>query len=125
MFASIKRIREMNKKAGSVAPQHDDDGRLVVDMMVRDDSSFISPFSNSQQPMLSTEAADFLDSAIKPANYKDEIRLKIHSDCIDEEEQEIYKVAIKNYYNHAYVVGRQNIKRSYIVSALMLLMSVV
>lgn len=123
MFASIKRIISMNKRVGKPIEERDEDGLLTVNMTVRDDSNFISPFSYSDKPMLSAEAADFLDNAIRPRRYKEELHLIIHSNVIDDKEKQEFQDAIRNYYHHSYLSQQQKGKREMVLSFFLLLAS--
>ncbi len=74
--------------------------KLSVDMTVRDDSNFLSVFSQNENPTISSEVADFLENTIQNVYTDREIELTIHSDCIDEEEQKVYNKGIAQHYKN-------------------------
>ncbi|MEG2002609.1 MAG: hypothetical protein RR107_05910 [Clostridia bacterium] len=125
MFASIKRIIEMNKVTGKITSECDENGMLTINLTVQDDENFLSPFSYGAEPTLSSDVAEFLDKSLKPSQYKDDIHLKIHSDVIDENEKLRYEKAIRNHYSESYVAERQKMRRDFIISMYMLLVGVV
>lgn len=70
----------------------------TINMTVTDDDGFLSPYSEEGKPTISSEVADFLETAAKANRPKDKLRLAVRGDCIDEEEKKKYSAAIKNYY---------------------------
>ncbi|MEG1535591.1 MAG: hypothetical protein RR416_01320 [Clostridia bacterium] len=124
MFRGIKRIVAMNKEVEKSVEQRDENGLLLLNMTVLDDSNFISPFSYHEAQTLSEDASNFLDKALKPARYKEDIHLQIHSNVIDDEEKQVYAQAIKTHYYECYIAEKQNIKRDVILAAFMLLAGV-
>lgn len=124
MFRTIKRIKEMNEKTEKLADEVDESGLRVINMTVRDDSNFISPFSYSDEPILSEECASFIGGSLKPKNFKDDVHLKIHSNVIDEEEKVVYESAIRKYFEVEYVKEKQKSKRHTFISIIMMLCGV-
>ena len=90
--------KEVKNKLDDVLEQNrDENGRFIVDMMILDDSSFISPFCGGA-PVVSQEVATYLDNAIKNVPPKGEITLHISSDVIAKDKESIHIQSIKNYY---------------------------
>lgn len=121
MFQSIKKIAEMNKKVANITYLRDESEMLVIPLSIKDDSNFISPFSLGGAPLLSREVADFLESSLRPKHFKEDLHIKICSNEIDEQEQPIYRQAIKNYFSGKYVSEQHHQKRRLIVSLFMLM----
>ena len=80
----------------------DSEGRIIVNMNVKDDTDFLSVFSTSETPVISNEVADFLETSTHSIRPNEPLSLHIKSDCIDETEQKVYSTAIKQYYTERY-----------------------
>ena len=50
---------------------------------------------------------------------KEQLTLKIHSDCIDENEKKLYTVAIKEYYSEKYLANKRELKRNNLIVLLL------
>src|SRR5574344_988123 len=79
--------------------EKDADGRSIIDMVVKDDSNFLSPYYG-KYPVINSEVAEYFDNAQKAVLPKNEIRIKIKSNVIDDNEKIIYGEAIKNHYHY-------------------------
>lgn len=88
----------------------DDEGRIIVDMNVKDDTDFLSVFSANDTPVISNEVAEFLENSTHSIRPNEPLTLRIKSDCIDETEQQIYKDAIKEYYTERYTANERELK---------------
>ena len=77
----------------------DEQNRVVINMTVKDDGNFLSVYSQSDMPVISSEVADFLETSVFAVPPTEELTLKIKSDCIDESEKIVYEKAIKEYYH--------------------------
>lgn len=96
--------------------EYDDDGRAIINMTVRDDSNFLSAFSVNHTPVISDDVAVFIETATVPLLPKTKITLRIHSDCIDENEKKIYSAAISDYYRRHFTANRREIRRNAFLS---------
>lgn len=67
-----------------------------ITLVVRNDDGFISPYSPTEKPVISTDVSDFIENSAKEFHPNTELSLVIYSNCIDEKEKIIYKDAIKN-----------------------------
>lgn len=79
--------------------EKDADGRSIIDMVVKDDSNFLSPYYG-KYPVINSDVAEYLDNSQKAVLPKSEIRIKIKSNVIDDNEKIIYEEAIKNHYHY-------------------------
>lgn len=104
--------------------QRDNENRIVINMMVKDDTNFLSVFSQSDTPVISTEVAEFIENSTNSILPKEQLTLRIHSDCIDDTEKELYKEGIKEYYSEKSIVNSRELKRNNIISFLLTLAGV-
>lgn len=76
--------------------------RTVIRMIVKNDDSFLSLFSASETPVISTEVADFIENSTVSIPPAAPLALHIYSNCIDEAEKREYGRAIYAYYAERY-----------------------
>lgn len=69
-----------------------------VNMSVSDDSDFLSPYAETDKPVISTEVAEFLTAGANAYHPKTKLKINIKSECIDEKEKPTYTAAIRNYF---------------------------
>ena len=118
-----KKFREMKKetdlKMKDRKLKRDKDGRVIIQMNVKKDDSFLSEFSENQSSVISAEVAEFIDNEANSVLPQEELTLQIKNDCIDKQEEKIYTSAIKEYYMQKYIANEQEIKRNRIISFLL------
>ena len=102
-----------------------EDGRILINMNVKDDTDFLSVFSESSVPVISSEVAEFIENSTFSVAPMEKLTLRIHSDCIDDEEKVIYRKAIEEYYTERYIVNERELKRNYIIILLLTLFGVI
>ena len=90
----------------------DQENRLVINMTVKDDSNFLSVFSVSDTLVISMEVADFIENSTQLIPAGELLTLRIHSSCVDEQEQTIYEKAIKEYYAEKYLANERELKKN-------------
>lgn len=116
-------FKEMKKRAdetlASRAYERDEEGRVIVDMTVKDDTDFLSVFSANATPVVSAEVAEFIENGTHSLRPNESLSLRVHSDCIDEEEKTVYEKAIREYYAERYVANERELKRNNIVALLL------
>lgn len=105
-------FRKKSKKDFHAKHQRDEENRVVINMTVRDDSDFLSVFSQSDTPVISTEVAEFIENSAESILPKEELTLRIHSNCIDDHEKELYQKGIKEYYREKMVSNSRELKRN-------------
>lgn len=98
-----------------------DDGSILINMNVKDDTDFLSVFSESKVPVISSEVAEFIENSTFSVSPKEKLTLRIYSDCIDDEEKVIYRKAIEEYYTERYIVNKRELKRNRIIILLLIL----
>ncbi len=105
--------------------KRDGQGRVVIDIHVNDDSNFLSPYSQKDMPIISEDVASFLENSTDCIPHKECLSLNFHSNCIDEQEQVVYKKAIKNYYNNRLVSAKRELGKSFLIAAILAVMGII
>ena len=122
MKESFRKIKKRVDKELSVRRyERDVENRMIINMTVKDDSDFLSVFSENETPVISTNVADFIENSTHALPPKEEFTLRIYSNCIDDEEKTDYQKAIKEYYAEKYIANEKELKRNiFLVFVLML-----
>ena len=105
--------------------QRDSENRVIIDMTVKDDSDFLSVFSRSDTPVISTEVADFIENSTDTVLPREQLTLRIHSNCIDDNEKELYKKSIRQYYSEKSISNMRELKRNNIIVFLLTVAGVI
>lgn len=92
--------------------KRDDGGRVIIQMNVKDDANFLSEFSESATPVISTEVAEFIENETSAVPPNEDFTLQVYNDCIDDREEKVYSAAIKEYYMQKYIANEREIKRN-------------
>jgi len=108
--------KEINQLKTTKLFQRDEKGRVLITMLVKDDSHFLSEFSKTETPIISDAVADFLEDSTHSLLPNEKYVLTIESNCIDETEKILYERAIKEYYTERYVVSERELKRNRIIA---------
>lgn len=116
--------KEADRQAAKRHYTRDQENRIVIPMTVKDDSNFLSVFSENKTPVISTEVADFIENSTHSIPPQEPLTLRIHSNCIDDREQEVYQRAIKEFYTQRYIANERELKRSKIIAVLLALMGI-
>lgn len=120
MGAQRKEIkREARKQSYERKYKRDASGRVIVNMTVKDDADFLSVFSTGDTPVISSEVAEFLENSTHSVLPKEQLTLRIHSNCIDDNEKEEYRKAVKEYYTERYIANMRELKRNFIIALLL------
>ncbi|MBQ8448896.1 MAG: hypothetical protein IJX27_08230 [Clostridia bacterium] len=100
----LNSIKEIKKEIRSRKNEHkkDSDGRVLVDLRVINDESFLSPYSTENHNIISEELSDFIEHSLAPVPGDKPIHFRIFSDVITEEEQKEYCRAIHSHYGDKY-----------------------
>lgn len=117
--------REAKRQSSERKYKRDADGRVIINMTVKDDTDFLSVFSIGDTPVISSEVAEFLESSTHSVLPKEQLTLRIHSNCIDDNEKEEYRQAIKEYYTERYIANKRELKRNAMIALLLTLAGVV
>ena len=58
--------------------KRDDENRVIINMTVKDDSDFLSPFSQSDTPVISPAVAESIENSCELISSKELLSLNIH-----------------------------------------------
>jgi len=111
-------------KEASFTREYDSDGRAVIDMNVVDDSGFLCVYSRSDTPIISTDVAEFIEGASAALSPKENLTLKVHSNCIDQGERNIYEGAVRAYYSEKSIANSRELKKNNIIAIILLIFGV-
>ncbi len=104
---------------------YDASGSVILDMVVKDDTNFLSPFSNNDTPIISEDVSSFLENSAKSIPHKQTFTLKVYSDCIDEKEQILYDKGIKKYYSDRAIATKRELHRNIWIAAILAIMGII
>lgn len=122
MIKSLKELKtQLDARAKADEAERDEEGRAVIEMTVLKDEDFLSDLSAGKTPVVSSEVADFLAENAMAFHPNEQICIRISSDCIDEQEEKLYTLALKEYYVRRYKQNRRDLKRNAFFSAVMAL----
>lgn len=120
MIQSIRELKkQMRTRLKEEEIERDEEGRAVVAMTVLHDEDFLSDFSAGSKPVISSEVAEFIEERTTALPPSEALTLKIHSNCIDSQEQIAYSAALKEYYVRHYSENRREMRRNAVISAVM------
>lgn len=123
LFRALSKRQELLKQSRQI--QYDSQGRAILTMRVRDDGDFLSPYSLSREETISTDVAEFLTESAMAVHPRMPMTLHIHSQCIDEKEQDVYRRAIRSYFTLQAIEHQRTMRRNAIQSAVMAAVGVV
>ncbi|MBQ9162207.1 MAG: hypothetical protein IJX74_02920 [Clostridia bacterium] len=107
---SLSKSRKAAYKDAKRRTEYDADGRAVINMTVRDDSDFLSVYSERETPFISSDVAEFIESSSHSLRPGQSLTLRIHSDCIDDGERQDYREGIQEYYSEKYIAAKRELR---------------
>lgn len=105
--------------------QRDKDGNIIVNMTVKNDDDFLSVYSTSETPVISTDVAEFIENSTHSISPREHFALHIHSNCIDEGEKTEYAAAIKEYYAEKYIANKKELNLNRIIISILTLAGII
>ena len=124
-----KSLKSTKKKVDKIFKNkeyvRDEQNRVVVEMTVQDDKHFLSEFSQTETPVINTKVAEFIENSTATIPVKENLTLRITSNCILDDEKEGYSKGIKEYYKHKYFLNQRDIKQNYLVATILTFVSLV
>lgn len=120
-----KMTNEIKKELSKNRVEYDTDGRIIIDMTVKDDSNFLSAFSASDTPMISSEVAEFIENSTHSLPPRQQLTLRIHSDCIDDNEKKDYQAGIKKYFAEKYIASKKESRFNFIAITLLAIAGII
>lgn len=116
----VKKQVELSKKTRKGKSE-----KCVIDLNVKNDDDFLSPFSNIGKPVISEDVALFLENSANAYHPKSEIELNVYGDCISEEEHDDYENAIRNYYSLKFSDAARCVTRKGFISLIFTIIGIV
>ena len=107
-----KLLREVDRIAKEREYKRDENGNIVIPLVVQDDSDFLSVFAETETPLISTDIAEYLEEKTEDIPADEPLVLRIRSSCIDPVEQEAYRKGVKEYYFTKYLANRSDLRRN-------------
>lgn len=96
-----------------------------LNMNITDDSDFLSPYSPSEKPIISSDVADFLENSARAFHPRAHVKLTITGRCVEESEKSAYGDAIRNYFSLKLAETERDIKRRGWISLIFTIIGVV
>ena len=116
----LKQIRKsVDRSLSERKLQRDEEKRAVINMTVKNDDGFLSQYSEDRTPMISEDVSTFIENSVSGLVPSESLTLRIHSDCIDDEEKAEYKNARKEYYTKRYVSDKRELRRNTLIALLL------
>jgi len=116
-----KTDRRESKRPFERRRRRDEDGRVIIDMTVKNDDDFLSVYSTSETPVIATDVAEFIENSTHSISPRERFALHIHSYCIDDSEKQEYAAAIKEYYAEKYIASKKELHLNRIITAILAL----
>lgn len=125
MITAIKSIFKLrSQRRGVHRPQPDEEGRAIIPMTVRDDSSFLSPYSVTSEEVVDADVAEFIERTASAVPPKMPLALHVRSRCIDPSEQELYRAALRQYFRLKSIANLREIRRNIMLATIMTIVGV-
>lgn len=86
-------------------------------MTVKNDDDFLSVYSTSETPVITTDVAEFIENSTHSISPREMYSLHIHSNCIDDHEKKEYVEAIKEYYAEKYIASKKELRHNRMIIA--------
>ncbi len=102
--------------------EYDNAGNIIVNLSIRDDVDFLSPYSLNGLPTISRDVGDFIENSTKTFPPKQKLTLRFHGMNLNNKEKQTYKKAIKDYYQDKYLHMQQKITKNNLISLLLLIL---
>lgn len=105
-------LHEVDQKAKEREYKRDENGNIIIPLVVQDDSDFLSVFAETETPLISTDIAEYLEEKTEDIPADEPLILRIRSNCIDTIEQNAYRKGVKEYYFTKYLANRSDLRRN-------------
>lgn len=115
MFKRIKKLRKEIKNLETFEPyETDEKGRRVIRLHINDDDYFLSQLSVQGVPCVDDDVAYLLNFYLKNMSVDGDEKLvfKISGNNITEEDEKVYKKAIRNYYREEFLDVQQDLEEN-------------
>lgn len=105
--------------------QRDGDGRLLIEINLRDTSELFSPYAIREESQLSAELSEFLRSATFAQRPREALHLVFKSKPLSLEQQQELRRAVQATFSTAFIGNQIKRKRNLLTSLLLFLTSLV
>lgn len=113
MKHKMKLLRQQaDQKAVQREYKRDEQGRVIIPMVVQDDSDFLSVFAETETPLIGTDIAEYLEEKIEDIPANESLLLRVRSSCIDPVEQDAYRKGVEEYYFIKYLASKADLRRN-------------
>lgn len=129
VILEVRKIKMEDKlnELKSIIESHESDyliergyeNRIIINMNIDNDDDFLDKFSKSDYPIVNSDIYEYINKYTSSFKPNEKYILRIHSNCIDDVEKDIYSKAIKNYYIAKYLNNNVNLKRNRIISLIL------
>lgn len=123
MIKEIKQISRYKRKNYRNV-QYDDNDRVIIDLTIKDDSNFLSPYSSSTYSDISSDLSEFITHSLYSINIDEDLHFNIYTNEIDSNTKELYKNAIINHFKDKNIDLYIDIKRLTKISIIMALIGI-
>lgn len=104
--------------------KNNEDTTSTIHMTVKDDTDFLSVFSETDTPVISWDVAQFLENSTQGHRHKGIWTLVIRSNCIDDREKLLYKKGVTAYYHRCITAVNRELRRNAVSAAILALLGI-
>lgn len=108
--------KELEKEEKQV---YDQEGRVIINLTVLNDSEFLSPYGEDDDVLISSETASFIEHSTKPIHPRKDLTLVLNSNVIDENEQVYFEKGVRNYYENTFLELNKKLKSNFLACILL------
>lgn len=120
MFEQLREAEGLLKDINeSKETERDENGKAVIKIAVNNDNNFLSDFSHRDEPIISTETAEYIEHSIKHLKPRTDLHFLFSGESIDEMEKPLYVRAIHNYYHSEFIEVAREIRKNSLLSVVM------
>lgn len=112
--------KEMNEYIKKIIKEEEKTDKTTIDIRIRNEDDILSPFC-SDKLVISPSLAEYIESRITRYNVKKGIVLNIYCKDIDNNEKEIYDIAIRNRYKEKLIEAQRDIHKNNITAVVFLI----
>lgn len=105
--------------------KRDSEGNILFDVSVKDKTQILSSYTVNQTEWINSEFTNLLDTVASSIPSKENIHLNLNCGQISESEKNVYKNAIKSYFNRRLMENTRKLKTNLFVFIVMVALSVV
>lgn len=103
----------MNKKILNIIEkqyERDENDRVIINMRINNDDDFLSNFSSTKTSIINSDVAEFIENSCRAVLPKEQLLLRIECNNLDNNTQDKYTQAIKEYYKERFRENEREFK---------------